>query len=195
MTTTLLQNEYIEQDQEDLITVSTTFINQKSRKFPSRPIAVGLVAQTSVKDISVKTKNYYFPAFLSDLSNVFLPPQPRQFITIGEQQDEELISDYILVSAPVPSITASAGLKPGKFLTSSINCLTTHLPQSQSKRQDSGLEEEEEEEEEAIWRGVFPLSNSIKIIFSEDIEIKTDELPAWSPNVIIDSYRLEDDEE
>jgi hypothetical protein len=191
MTRTLLQNEYIEQDQEDLVTVSTTFINQKSRKFPSRPIALGSVAQTSVKDMSVKTENYYFPAILSYLSNVFLPLQPRQFITIGKQ-DEELISDYILVSAPASSITASAGVKRGKFLPFSINCLTTHLPKSQSKRQDSGLEEEEEE---AIWRGVFPLSNSIKIIFSEDIEIKTDELPAWSPNVIIDSYRLEDDEE
>ncbi|GAX36288.1 hypothetical protein [Nodularia sp. NIES-3585] len=200
MTATLVQKEALEQEQEDLVTVSTTFINQKGKRFPNTPIAVSSVAQTSVKDMSVEAKSYYLSSRPPDSLSVFLQPQRYQFTTIGEQ-DEELMSDYIAVYTLARSIArqnvgfiqALAGVKRGKFLTSSINCLPTHLPRLQSKLPDSGLEEEEEEE--VIQRGVFPLLHSTKIIFSEDIEIKTDELPAWRPNVIIDSYRLEDDEE
>lgn len=200
MTATLVEKEALEQEQKDLVTVSTTFINQKGRKFPSHPIAISSVAQTSVKHISVEAKSYYLSSRRPDSLSVFLQPKRYQFTTIGEQ-DEELMSDYVAVYTLARSITrqnvgfiqALRRLKLEKFLTSSINCLPTHIPQSQSKLPDSGLEEDDDEE--VIQRGVFPLLHSTKIIFSKDIEIKADELPAWRPNVIIDIYRLEDDEE
>lgn len=201
MAAILLQSEALEQEQEELVTVSTTFTNQEGRKFPSRPIAVvhsvRSVAQTSAKDLSIEAKGYYLSPRLPGFASVFLPPQPYQFRAIDEQP-EELRADDIAVHVLARSITgqsvsfvqALASVRRGKFLTSLINCLPTHLPQLQSKMQDSGLGEEE-----AIWRGVFPLSQSTKRIFSEDIEIKVDELPAWRPNIVIDGYRLEDDDE
>jgi len=54
---------------------------------------------------------------------------------------------------------------------------------------------EDEGEQEDICRGVFPLRNSVKTIFSEDIEIKTKELPSWKPNIVVNAYHFEDDDE
>lgn len=46
-----------------------------------------------------------------------------------------------------------------------------------------------------IWRGIFPSSRNAKVLFSKDVEVKVDELPAWKFHIIIDRYRLEDDGE
>jgi hypothetical protein len=54
---------------------------------------------------------------------------------------------------------------------------------------------EDEGEQEDICRGVFPLTNSVKTIFSEDIEIKIKELPSWKPNIVVNVYHFEDDDE
>lgn len=49
-------------------------------------------------------------------------------------------------------------------------------------------------DEEPFWRNIVILSHQPEVIFSKDIEVKVDELPAWKPRVVIDTYRLEDDE-
>jgi hypothetical protein len=49
-----------------------------------------------------------------------------------------------------------------------------------------------EAEEVPIWKGVFTPRHSPKILFSKD-EVRS--LPAWKPRVVIESYRLEDDDE
>lgn len=51
------------------------------------------------------------------------------------------------------------------------------------------------DEEEPIWRGIFPLSKSSEVLFEKDVEYQLDKLPSWKPHIVIDSYRLEDDEE
>lgn len=198
MTSIVLQPEALERDRGELTTVSTTLINPEVKKFPGRPIAVvrpvSSVAQTSAKDLSTEARNYYFS---QSLGSMLLPPRPYQLRAIDEQP-EELRADDIAVYALARSITrknigftqASTRVKPGKFLSSVISCLPVNFPQSPSKPQDSELAEEE-----PIWRGIFPLSHSTKVLFSKDVEVKVDELPAWKPHVVIDSYRLEDDDE
>jgi hypothetical protein len=51
-----------------------------------------------------------------------------------------------------------------------------------------------EAEEESIWRGVFTPHHSPKILFSKDVEIEVRSLPTWKPRVVIERYRLDDDE-
>lgn len=53
----------------------------------------------------------------------------------------------------------------------------------------------EEIPEEPSLEEVFPVLQSPKILFSGVIEIKVDELPRWKPNIVIDDYHLEDDDE
>lgn len=201
MATILSQSETLEQEQEEFTTVSTTFNNREGQKFPARPIAiirsVPSVAQTSAKDIDTDTKSYYLSPRLIGFASIFLPPQPYEIRTI-EEQSKELRSDDIAVHDLTRSIDGQnvsfvqplSSVKRGKFLSSLALSLPAHLPQPKSKLQNSELGEEQ-----SSWRGVFPLSNSAKVLFSEIIEIKVDELPVWKPNIVIESYRLEDDDE
>lgn len=200
MATILSQSETFEQEQEEFATVSTTFNNREEQKFPGRPIAivrsVRSIAQTSAKDIDTDAKSYYLSPRLTGFASVFLPPQPYELRTI-EEQSKELRSDDIAVHDRTRSIAGQnvgfvqplSSTRRGRFL-SSLRSFSAHLPQPQSKLQDSELGEEQ-----SSWRGVFPLLNSTKVLFSENIEIKVNELPAWKPNVVIDSYRLEDNDE
>ena len=200
MDTILSRSETLDRKQEPT-TISTTFNNREGKKFPGRPIAivhsVRSVAQTSVKNIDPDAKSYYLSLSLTGSSSVVLSPKPYELRTI-EGQSEELKSDDIAVHELTQSITSQnvgsaqplASVRRGKFLSSLARSFPAHLPRSKSKLQDSELGEEK-----AIWRGVFPLSNSKKVLFSETFEIKIDELPVWKPNIVIDSYRLEDDDE
>jgi hypothetical protein len=52
-----------------------------------------------------------------------------------------------------------------------------------------------EAEEVPIWKGVFTPHHAPKILFSKNIEIEVRSLPNWKPRVVIESYRLEDDDE
>jgi len=201
MTAILSQPEVFEQEKEEFSTVSTTFNNQTVQKFPNRPIAivrsVHSIAQTAAKDIDADARSYYLSPRLIDFASIFLPPQPYELRTI-EDQSKELRSDDIAVHALTHSIVRQnvsfaqplSSLRRGRFLSSLLHSSSVHLPQPKSKLQDS-----ESGEGQAVWRGVFPLSNSTKVLFSEKVEIKVDELPVWKPNVVIDSYRLEDDDE
>lgn len=42
--------------------------------------------------------------------------------------------------------------------------------------------------ETLAWRGTYCLPHSDKILFSQDVEIRTSELPRWKPRVIIDRH-------
>lgn len=201
MPTILSQSDVFEQEQEEFAIVSTTFNNRTAQKFPGCPIAIvrsiRSIAQTSDKDIDADAKSYYLFPRLVDFASIFLLHQPYELRTI-EDQAKELRTDDIAVHDLTHSIARQnvsfvqplSSLKRGRFLSSLTHSSFVHLPQSKSKLQDSELGEEQ-----AIWRGVFPLSNSTKVLFSENIEIKVNELSAWKPNVVIDSYRLEDDDE
>jgi len=59
----------------------------------------------------------------------------------------------------------------------------------------SHLQDFETDEEEPIWRSVFTLSRSPKVLFSKEINLKVDKLPTWKPHIVIDSYCLEDEDE
>ena len=202
MTAILSQSEVFEQEQEEFATVLTTFNNNRTaREFPGRPIAivrsVPSIAQTSAKEIDSDAKSYYLSPRRIDSASIFLPPQPYELRTI-EEQSKELRADDIAVHELTHSIVRGnisfsqplSSLRRGRFLSSLAHSPSVHLPQPKSKLQDSELGEGR-----AIWRGVFPLSSSTKVLFSETLEIKVDELPVWKPNVVIDSYRLEDDDE
>jgi hypothetical protein len=201
MTAIVSQFEELERNHGELETTSTTLINRKGRKFPGRPIAVvssvHSIAQTSVKNLSTGAKSYYLPQRLQSLVSMSLTHCLYQLRTI-EEQPEEFDADDIAVhtlARPISGqnigfVQASARVKCGKFLTFPTSYLLTNLPRSQSKLQDFDLGEEE-----PIWRGVFPRSHSTKVLFSKEIDIKVDELPPWKPHVVIDSYRLEDDDE
>lgn len=39
------------------------------------------------------------------------------------------------------------------------------------------------------WRGTYCLARSEKMLFSQNVEFKTADLPRWKPRVIIDRYR------
>lgn len=201
MAAIVLQSEVFEQEQEEFSTASTTFNNRTAQKFPNRPIAIVRsvlsIAQTEAKDIDPEARSYYLSPRLIDSATIFLPPQPYELRTI-EDQSKELRSGDIAVHDLTHSIARQnvsfaqplSSSRRGRFLSSLLHSSSVHLPQPKSKLQDSELGEGQ-----AIWRGVFPLSNSTKVLFSENIEIKVDELPVWKPNVVIDSYRLEDDDE
>ncbi len=210
MTTILLQSEALEQNQEEFATTSTSFSSQKGQKFPNPPVAlvrlVRSIAQISDRDLSTDAESYYLSSSSSGLEKIFLPPQLR----VIEEQPKERRADDIAVHSlalskqsvdiavtflvqpkqPFSPIQRLGRLNRKRFLTSSINCLPTQLPQSYSRRQDA-----EFIEQEPIWRGVFPISPNTKKIFSENIEVRVDELSAWKPHIVIDSYRLEEDDD
>lgn len=199
MAAILSQSEVFEQEQESYATVSTTFSNRTAQKFPDRPIAivrsVGSIAQTSAEDIDGDAKSYYLSPRPIDFKSVFLPLQPYEIRTI-EDQSKELRSDDIAVHDLTHSIARQSvsfvqpllTLKRGRFLSSPAYSSSVHLPKPNLKNSELG-------EAQAIWRGIFPLQNSTKVLFSENIEIKVNELPVWKPNVVINSYRIEDDDE
>lgn len=57
------------------------------------------------------------------------------------------------------------------------------------------LEENNQEDiEEAFLRGIQPINHQHKVLFSQEIEIKTSELRRWRPNIVIDPILFEDDE-
>lgn len=206
MNAILLQNEALERDREEFATVSTTFNKRDFKKFPSRPIAVvrsvRSVAQTSDKDFSAEAKSYYLSPSFSGFERIFLPSQPYEIRTIEEQSEEQL-SDDIAVHELVRSIAGQrvrfvqplSNVRHGRFLAPS-NPLATGLPRSPSRDQKLEIDADfETDEEEPFWRGVFALPSSTEVIFSKKIEVKVDELPSWEPHIVIDSYRLEDDDE
>lgn len=202
MTTILSQSEALEQ--EEFTTVSTTFDSIKGQSFPGRttptPIvrSIGLVAQTSARDIDADDRSYYLssPSRIG-VAPLFLQPQSYNLKTI-EEQSKELKPDDIAVYALSRSVVERnqhfvqpiLTSKRGKFLSFLANSLLVHLPQPQSKLQDI-----ESGEEQSRWRGVSPLPSSTRVLFSETIEVKVSELPVWKPNVVIDGYRIEDDDE
>jgi len=47
----------------------------------------------------------------------------------------------------------------------------------------------ETEFEAFTWRGTYCLAHSEKILFSQNVEFKTADLPRWKPRVIIDRHR------
>lgn len=51
----------------------------------------------------------------------------------------------------------------------------------------------EDDDDELDCRGVFVVSHQPKILFSEEVNIKSQEKSTWKPCVVIDNYRLEDD--
>ena len=201
MTAIVSQFEELEPNQGELETTSTTLINRKGRKFPGRPIAVvsplHSIAQTSVKYLSTGAKSYYLPQRLQSLASMSLTTYPYQ-IKIIEEQAEEFDSDDIAVRTETRPISghnigfvqASVRVRCGKFLNSPTSDLLTRLPRLQSKLQDF-----ETDEEDPVWRGVFALPHSAKVLFSKEVEIKRNEVPTWKRHVVIDSYRLEDDDE
>lgn len=201
MTAIVSQFEELERNQGEFETASTTLINRKVTKFPAHPIAVvspvRSVAQTSAKYLGAEAKIYFLPPNIQKLASMLLPLYPYQLRTI-EEQPEELGADDIAIHTWVRPISgqnvgfvqASAGVKRGKFLTPPIAYSSTSLPRLKSK-----LGNFETDEEEPVWRGVFALPRSAKVLFSKEVEIKGNELPTWKPCVVIDSYRLEDDDE
>ena len=202
MSAIVSQLEELEQNQGELETITTTLIHRKGRKFPGNPIAVVTpvpsIAQTSVKHLSsTGAKSYYLPQRLQSLVSMPVTPYQYQLRTI-EEQPEEFDADDIAVhtlARPIARqnvgfVQASAKGKCGKFLTSSTSDLLTSIPHPQSKLQDF-----ETDEEEPVWRGVFPLPHNAKVLFSQEIEIKKSEVTTWKRCVVIDSYRLEDDDE
>jgi hypothetical protein len=201
MATILSRAKIPEQEQEEFATVSTISNRRAEQKFPGYPIAIirpiRSIAQISDKDADdTESKSYYIsPRYIGSV-DIFLPSQPYELRTI-EEQSKELKSDDIAVYVVrsigrqnVSFVQPLSSVRRGRFLSSLLHSFSAHFPQSKSKLQDSELDEEQ-----LSWRGVFPLSNSTKILFAENVEIKVDELPTWKPNVVIDSYRLEDDDE
>jgi hypothetical protein len=51
----------------------------------------------------------------------------------------------------------------------------------------------EDDDDELDCRGVFVVSHQPKILFSEEVNIKSQEKSTWKPCVIIDKSRIEDD--
>lgn len=213
MATILSQGEALYQEQEEFASVATTFKKRQGQKFPSRPIApvrsVNSLRQASTKDIDSGAKSYYLSPHLTGCITVFLSPHPYELRTIDEQS-EELRSDDIAVHDLARSIVGQnvgfvktlASARRGKFLTPSTNPLSKAVLPSQPKVQkleaNDGLEADadlEADEEEPFWRGVFVVPHQHKVLFRKEIEVKTNKLSTWKPNIIIDSYRLEDDDE
>ncbi|MEQ9369400.1 MAG: hypothetical protein RIG63_10275 [Coleofasciculus chthonoplastes F3-SA18-01] len=208
MTSIVSQFEELDQNQGELDTTATTLINQEVKKFPVRPIAVvssvRSIAQTWVKPINtgVGAKRYYLPQRFQSLASRSLTPYPYQVRTIEDQLEEFDTNDIAVHTLAQPTsrqnigfVQASARVKDGKFLTPPIGYSSTNVPRSQSKLQEIEADQLETDEEEPFWRGIFALPRSSDVLFSKKIELKVDELPAWKPHVVIDSYRLEDDDE
>ncbi|MEQ8756732.1 MAG: hypothetical protein RID09_24880 [Coleofasciculus sp. G1-WW12-02] len=188
---------------EFAFSVSTTLINQEGKKIPGRPIAVvssvPSIAPTWVKPISTTTaaKSYYLPQRFQRLAGRSLTPYPYQLRTIEEQPEDFDGDDIVVHTLAQPTsghnidfVQTSTRVRCGKLLAYPKHYLATSIPRAKSKVQDLDLGEEE-----PIWRGIFPLSRSTKVLCSKEIDVKVDELPAWKPHVVIDSYRLEDDDE
>ena len=56
------------------------------------------------------------------------------------------------------------------------------------------LQNNEEEIEEAFLRGIQPINHQHKVLFTQEIEIRTSELRRWRPNIVLDPILFEDDE-
>ena len=85
----------------------------------------------------------------------------------------------------------TAKVRRGKFLPASAN-LPAKLPtalSSESCRIDAAAEDDDELD----CRGVFVVSHQPKILFSEEVNIKSQEKSTWKPCVIIDKSRIKDD--
>lgn len=192
MRTILSSSEMLDQEQEEFTTVSTTVNQQLGQKYPGRPIAivrsVSSIAQTSSQDINSDANIYYLCSPMAGVESRFLPERPYEFRAIDERS-EELASDDIAVHSLSHSISGksvdfvapSSNLKHGEFLA--------------SKYQSSEAAADIEMEEEPCWRGTFVVQHQPKILFSKEIEIASNKLPTWKPHVVIDTYRLEDDNE
>jgi hypothetical protein len=190
MTAILLKRNAIG-EQEEFATASIALTNQR-KKFYCHPVAevrsLHSIAQTSANYSSTEISRYYLPAHLQSSADSPLSPYPYQFRAVTEQIDETEADDI--------AVHNLSGVKLGKFLPPSINYQSTVLPHLQSKLQE--LEKDGElltDEEESFWRGVFALPSSTNILFSKKMKVNVDELPAWEPHVVIDSYRLEDYDE
>lgn len=51
------------------------------------------------------------------------------------------------------------------------------------------------EENDLDYRGVYHIPSQSKVLFSEEIEIKTEELPRWQPKITIEPRMLEDEDD
>jgi hypothetical protein len=56
------------------------------------------------------------------------------------------------------------------------------------------IEQEYPEPEPTTWRGVFAPTHSREVLFSQQVEIRTADLPRWKPHITIDRRMLERDD-
>ena len=56
------------------------------------------------------------------------------------------------------------------------------------------LQNNEEEIEEAFLRGIQPINHQHKVLFTQEIEVRTTELRRWRPNIVVDSILFDNDE-
>jgi|GEM_PF-2946000 len=137
--------------------------------------------------------------------------QPEQ---ISNEYDETVVDNLICQSISglcyhIPTAEAASssevilGIKTATCLRQNLDgsisvyskTASKEMSQASKRNEPTYKNNKDEDEQEDTWRGVFPLVNSAKTIFSEDVEIKIKELPSWKPNIIVDTYRFEDDDE
>ncbi len=209
MATLLTQPEMLGQEQEDFATVSTAFNKQVRRSFLGAPIVkvhpVRSIAQTSTRsscfDTDHYTENYYSP-YPTDFSGTALPPEPYELGAIEDQSQtlgNDDIATHSLIRSPseqaIRFTQPSLSIKRGKFVPSSNIFLSTALPSLPSRVQAPDKDDDLEDEAEPIWRGVFVVPHKPQILFSQQVEVKTNERSTWKPHVVVEAYRLEDDHE
>jgi hypothetical protein len=206
MAITLSESGTLNQEQEEFTTVSTTFNYQVGRKFPVRPVAIThpeSIVQTSAKASQMDVRKYYISPRLTGSLQIVLPIQPYELGTVDEQL-EVISSDNIAIHNLARSLTELAfrfvqvlpSMKYGKFQNPLVRVDSSDFPQAQPRFTDLEIEDADlTEDEEPLCRGVFTLPSSTDVLFSKNIEVAIGDLPSWEPHIIIDSYRLEDDDE
>ncbi len=189
MTITLSYNKGYEA--VDSETVSTILSHPEGKKIPSTSRSITTIFKRSEKsDVRIDSEAKLYASDLLNSTTIFWQTQLYRTLII-EKETEGFRSDNAFTPQDHRnSITVRSVGRRGKFLTASTGYISKNIPSPIFQKKSFVSNDET-----AIWRDVFPLSHSSRVIFSEDIEVDVDKLPRWKPHITIDLDRLEYDDE
>jgi hypothetical protein len=176
MNTSVLTTTRIEQDKEELKTDSTSVSGYQCSG--SKKILVEKLHQgTAMAPYRTRSR------ISKDLASQ--PYEPR---AIEKTFAEISFNDIAAYNIDIGLTTAKA--RQGKFSLASAN-FPAKSPTALSS-ESCPINSAEDNDDEPDCRGVFVVSHQTKILFSEEMNIKSQETPTWKPCVVIDNSRLED---
>jgi hypothetical protein len=190
-------------EKEESSAASMPFDCREKKAFPGRPRVIvrliSSVARTSSEDIDANSKCYYLISPFLDYLSLSQPYELKTIDRLSEfERADDIVTSYLAhpLGKLNPAFVQTLGSeKRGRFLASPIGPSSAEFLEPQCKSEEFEVDSDSDAEDEMLLKGIFVIPYKRKILFRKRIRIEVSKLPRKKPNIVVDSYRSEDDDD